>query len=316
MTDTIKERLAAETAQKNFKNAISQIQSKMDRYYRKYVFWEMEKDKANEGPPEMPDLAEVDAPIPLNVQSMPLSDRFESAAYELGQQYDLEFNSQSIEQVPFSQSAYAENLPLYQPAVFPSGQVMTKFVYWVTAQKDAYTPDLDEIRDEVVRAWKLREARDLAMAEGEQAAATARAQGTKLSEACAKPGRNFLDTGEVTWMTGGSVGLQAGGLPQPSTIPGVEFPGPDLLKTMFRLREGEVGVALDAPQATAYVIRVAKESPSLEERQQRFLSEGIRMRAVSFLANSDSRTILQNWYRDLMESYDVTWAQDPSTREQ
>ena len=110
---------------------------------------------------------------------------------------------------------------------------------------------------------------------------------------------------------GGSVGLQMGGMPQPASIPGIEFPGPDLLKTIFRLQKDEVGVALDGPKSTVYVVRVLDQKPSVEQRETRFISEG-RSQPVQILAFRDRQRLLGEWYANLLEKYDVKWTRDPS----
>ncbi len=311
VSESIKETIAAPTAQKKMKTAISQLQTQMDRYYRRFVTWDMDKKNKDRPQPEQPDIASVESPVPLSVQSMPMSSILECDAYELGQAYDLEFSQQSFRQIPFAQVAYEDNMSLYQPMVFPSGEAPTKYVYWITSQEVPYTPELAEIRDEVVKAWKVREARALAIDAAEELAITARQKKSSLSDSLAAPGRNFFQTGEITWMSTGSVGIASGAMPSPTEIPGVAMAGDDFRETMFRLDEGEVAVSFDAPQTTVYVIRVISKTPTNDQVAQQFFNDDSHATAMQYLEQSNRMKLLQTWYQDLLKKYSVSWKRDP-----
>ena len=45
--------------------------------------------------------------------------------------------------------------------------VNDQYVYWFSEKENARVPELSECRDQIVKFWKLQEARKLAMAEAE-----------------------------------------------------------------------------------------------------------------------------------------------------
>jgi hypothetical protein len=81
---------------------------------------------------------------------------------------------------------------------------------------------------------------------------------------------------------------------------------------MFRLNKGEVGVAMNADQSTAYVIQVNETGPDVQQRSATFFANSIRSPGLAYLARDDNQRVLGGWYQDLLESYDVIWERDPS----
>ena len=297
------------------KRTLAQVQSQMDRYYRQFSLWDADKRKSKAPQPELPDLAQISAAVPIQVVSLALEDELECDTNELGQAYDFEITQQYYRQIPFAEVAFVDNMSLYQPNKFPSGEAATKFIYWITAQEAAYTPPIGEIRDEVVQAWKTRQARELALADARKLAAKAREKQAPLAETLAAPDRKFFNTGEVTWMSTGNVGVASGALPQPAEIPGVAMAGDEFRRTMFRLAAGEVGVAFDAPKTTVYVIRVTQASPNAKQLAEMFFNDDSHATAFQYLQESSRYRLRSEWYQDLLKKYDVTWLHDPSRQD-
>lgn len=314
VADSIREKLAAPIAQQKMDKTLAQVLAQMDRYYRQYSYWQADK-KSKDPQPPLPDLAKITSVVPIEMVSQPLGDELECESHELGQAYDFEISQQSYRQIPFAEVAYEENVSLYQPNKFPSGEAVTKFVYWVSAEEPAYVPAFSEIRDEVNQAWKVQQARVRAQAEAEELASEARGKTAPLSESLAAPDRRFFNTGDVTWMSTGNIGVASGALPRPSEIPGVAMAGDEFRKTMFRMAEGEVGVAFDAPQSTVYVIRINKISPDEKQLADMLFHDDSHATAFQYLQESSRYRLRSGWYQDLLKKYDVTWLHDPSRQD-
>ncbi len=133
-------------------------------------------------------------------------------------------------------------------------------------------PSLDEIRGEVVRAWKLEQARPFA----EKAAkAFAESLAKKLASAGPKTespfknekvdGKPFVATDPVTKLTPGLPipgQLFMSGPPTPSEIRQIPFAGETLRDVLFQLAPKQVEVASDQPKTTYYVLALNRRIPA------------------------------------------------------
>ncbi len=315
VADEIRESLARRRAQRHMVEVIARVQGRAEAYYRKHAYWKIQLTKDKEAPePDTPTWDDIQEAEPVAIESVPLSDEFELEMYPLGQSYEIRLVNSGVDRLPFSAIAFTDSLPMYQPRRFPQQETSPVYVYWKTAEEAAYEPDLAEVRDEVVYAWKLDQARKFAKKAAESAAKTAREKRSALSEALAAEGRTFIDTGAISWMTGGSVGLQAGGMPQLGVIPGVRNVTDEMMHTIFRLQPGEIGVVTDSTKTVYYVVRVNEYLPELENRQEGFLATGADLPGLGSLKMRDTSQYLMSWYQGLQNELDVAWQRDPAAR--
>ena len=106
----------------------------------------------------------------MEAGQIPLSDPVQVQQYDLGKSIGFDFGT------PFYLVAYRDELPLFRTEVtLGSGeQSSLQFLYWKVQDEPPFVPELNDIRDEVVDAWRMREARALAQAEGTSLAGQAR----------------------------------------------------------------------------------------------------------------------------------------------
>jgi len=173
--------------------------------------------------------------------------------------------------------------------------------------------ETDQLRQEVVRAWKMIQARSMARDRAAQLAALARKTGKSLQEALAKePGVTVLEAGPFTWLTHGGISprlfVQAPP-PRISSIPQVELPGEEFMQTVFRMEPGQVEVAFNQPQTVAYVIRVKTFEPSDEVLWKMFLAEPYS--DYSTAAMLDQQKIRRAWLEQLKRQIGFRWERKP-----
>jgi hypothetical protein len=167
-------------------------------------------------------------------------------------------------------------LRLYQPVMTQDQSIEGLGHYYVVIMdKDTpgYVPELIAIRNEVVRAWKMQKAADLALAEAEKMA-------EQSNEAAATLAVTFPDAADVkrtipfTWLTPGITG----GTTNPriiyrmSEVPDVDAAGFDFMEAVFELGTGEATAVLNHPKTTAYVVRMASHSMSQLALYDQFLN--------------------------------------------
>jgi len=173
--------------------------------------------------------------------------------------------------------------------------------------------ETDQLRQEVVRAWKMIQARSLARDRAAQLAALARKTGKSLQEALAKePGVTVLEAGPFTWLTHGGISPRLfvpAPPPRISSIPQVELPGEEFMQTVFRMEPGQVEVAFNQPQTVAYVIRVKTFEPSDEVLWKMFLAEPYS--DYSTAAMLDQQKIRRAWLEQLKRQIGFRWERKP-----
>jgi len=215
-------------------------------------------------------------------------------------------------QVPFVQFAFAENLPEYRAEMDQDGE-NNFYLFWKTSEEPAYVPPLDEIRSEVVQAWKLNKARELAKKRGEEYAEQARTQKKSLAELFgSQPNMKVSEPAPFSWLTLGNVPLQQGAEPRLSEVDGVDQAGPDFMRMVFGLSAGGVGIAFNQPQDIVYVVRAIEFEPSEEQLRDEFAREN-PMRYLS-AAREDQRAIYRHWIEDLKTDADVRWLRQADVR--
>jgi hypothetical protein len=226
--------------------------------------------------------------------------------YELGKAYEMTFTSWPPQRVSFAQMAFQESVQPYRAQRIKGAQLDVEFLYWKVAEEEAFVPKLEDIRDEVVDAWKHREAFVIAKAEAEKLAKQAASDkplGESLSDL---DGLQVIQPAPFSWMSMGSTPFGGAGSPVLSQVDGVEAAGMDFMKSVFSLKQGEVGVAVDQPHDMVYVVRILAETPSDEMRKEQFLASGLTPE-VSQIAYVEIEGVWQDWYRDLEREMKVKW---------
>ena len=146
-----------------------------------------------------------------------------------------------------------------------------------TEEEPERVPPLEEIRDDVVDAWKLRKGAQLALAEAEQLAKGAKASGESLDIFLAGKPYETETTDLFSWLDFGTTPLEYlqynPRRPQISDAPPLESVGPKFMEKAFDLQPQQVATVLNHDQSSAYIIRVAKHEKPEEELRRQFLAE-------------------------------------------
>jgi hypothetical protein len=176
--------------------------------------------------------------------------------------------------VPFVTFAFSETLPTYKAEVDQDNENHA-YLFWKTQEEPAYVPPLDQIRDKVIQAWKMIQARELARKRGEEFAVQARALKKPLQELFGAQAKlKIAETGPFSWLTLGNVPADPGAQPRLSEVEGVDRAGEQFMKTVFDLQPAGVGVAMNVPQDTVYVVRLIVTWPRPSALSGRFSRPG------------------------------------------
>lgn len=306
----IRRNLARAPAQDKVTAALNSARTELRKYFQTHASWRARsKTEPNLPEPTPPDVKQLAEKHGLIGGETPLVDELQIGDYELGKAFDFSFEGNQFRRKSFAEIAYNGRLPLYQPDQIRSFEVDVEFLYWKTKEAEPFVPALPDIRDEVVEAWKSKEAFQRAKAEAEKLARAAKGDKPLKESLDATLAKNVLEPPEFTWLTRGAMPMGSGA-PMLNVVEGVEHAGQDFMKAVFALRPGEVGVAVNTPQTVAYVIRLVSESPQEEQRRTQFVEGGLTG-DMGFLARVELQGFLNQWHRDLEKEMQVKWHRPP-----
>jgi len=318
--------------------ALADARRTMDDYFGAHAAWEGTRKRSKDSEPTLPDLAEMFEDRGLTLHDTPLVDRLDLIEYDIGRAVDRNTGA------PFAFTAFreADRLYAYQARQFPPPRTDTlagatgdvPYLYWKIEDDNARVPELDEVKDKVIQAWKFARAYEKAMQEAEQFAQQARDGGTTLKGAFGTA-KQVIETAGTSYYDRsayyGSLLMMRENPRMPprvvlGRINGVEGAGPSFMKTLFDLELYEVGVIPTDWHETICVARVKAVSPSDKQLRDGFhdgvvrnvspgmpVSLPLEVRAVAMRSQQEYAGMQ---FEDLYEELEVEWRREalPDTR--
>ncbi|MBM4003704.1 MAG: hypothetical protein FJ295_10515 [Planctomycetes bacterium] len=283
--------LARPMADAEMNRRIDEARRAAERFGREWHEWNSEPDKSKEPVFDYKSVAES---LGIEAIETPLEDVLYYVNHELNADRS-------------SFDAFSDRVQINRAQLIRS-VVGGAFIWWKIKEEPSRTPALSEIRSDVIQAWKLREAVRLARQEAESLAAKAGDMESLKTAFGEEMAARVIETSEFTWMSI-TIPLAWGGSPSLGKVDGVETPGSDFMETVFKLKEGEIGVALDQPETHAYVVRIAKDVLSESDRRSRFMIG--RTNELFDLSLLENRDIYVQWITDVRSQMKVEWRRPP-----
>ena len=290
-------------ARQQMQAAVDSVEKPMQTYYSEYLVYqtakEMKDSSAKE--PVRPDVKKLAEAAGLPYRATGLNDITSMIQTPLGRS-----RLQSGE--GFAERAFSDNLQLFQPARtidfdFTAGKI-SEFLVWKTASRNVFVPKLDEVRQEVIDAWKKAKAEKLAEANAADIAA-------KLKDATGEDAWKSV-VGEAqlplvvkpalfTWMTSNPQFR-----PFLSDVPGIDTAGPEFMEKVFATPAGQTVVVSNAPKTAFYAVKVVEFLPDVAELEKRFVADTTQSgpRSIAF---TDAETLFADWYAGVEKELDVRW---------
>lgn len=211
----------------------------------------------------------------------------------------------------------ADDLPLYQPLLTRDAEG-NNYLTLVTERYPGKTPELEEVRDQVVAAWKREKAAELALKKAEELAKEASEKGGSLTDFFAGMENSPVAAGDIketdafSFLTIGRVAPSSRQVPlmlsQPEPL---IAPGPALMEGVFDLKPGEVGAELNHDRSIAYVLRIAERIGSENELRREFLRDGDRWLGSEALIRSRAQSKVMALVGNLLEESGLEWERTP-----
>lgn len=306
VAEDIRTLLATPIARTQLEAALGTVRGEMRSYYSKYIGWEVSPSSKDKPQPTPPDLRVLTEKHKLTLGEVPLVNVFQlqetdpitgKPVYEISQAFDMNF-------IPFAQYAFANDLRKFEVRSIRGYLLDTEFLFWKTDDQPERVPELSEVRDEVVRALKMRKAIELAKEDAKRAADELAKSGQRPSDAYRNdPNRRVIKADSVAWMTSSNLPEMP---PSPTRIPGVTYAGPDFMRAVFRLDANQAGMAVDNPQDTAYAVFVTKVDTSMDQLRTQFASVGPTNDTVN-MSMDEGRDALNRWFRQREKELELRW---------
>lgn len=315
--DQVAEDMVRDAAQKRMADALTRVESQMQDYFRQHTKYETTvKIKGDEGrePPAKPNLEQLAEELglihevigPYSVSTItettasgefiePIAGSVSMDSIQMGQSA----NFVQLAYSPASAESQEPSLGLFTPisTLSPNPGTMRQYLTWKIEQVAAYTPTLEEVKDEVVMAIRLKEARKLAV----QAAEAIVSQGkdkesVELKDLIPEDKRDSLKEGlgPFTWMT--SLGMSGASI---GTVPEIEAAGADFMKVVFTNEAGTISVATDQPGDVVYIIQADSFQPGEEELHEQFKQPMNRF--MSMMLGNNAGEIVGGYFEKMDE---------------
>jgi hypothetical protein len=315
MAEATKNRIRREIADEKIGKVLDKLRGQMDRYRALWSEYKVamlqqqgrkpgEKDQVKlPQVPARPDFAKLAKENGLSTEQTPLMSQWEARASDIG-------GSLVGGRDPVAHCAFAMAEFRAETSTSMSGDL---YLFWKVQETKDRVPKFDDpgVREHVLQTFKMIDARRLAIKAAEALAAEARQAKKPLKEAFAGRGElRVLTPPAFSWVTFGNVPL--GSAPEAariSDVKGVEFPGDEFMRTVFRLEPGGTGVAINAPQSVVYVIWLKEFTPSFRVLWKEFEVDDFSKYAPA--AMDDRQRTYRAWLDEIKAATGAEWKRKP-----
>ena len=319
MKDIIRQRLAATKVAEELTKSSNEIDGQLEGAYQKYLAAvlnaQADKQQVPEPPKTLTDLAPIaeehgfksgtTGPLSvLQLRELPLG---KSTAVD---------SDRTLLSMLFG----SKEFDLWQP-VATKDMFGNHYIVMKKSDTPSRVPTLAEVKDEVVKAWKLQQAAELAEKRAKEFAAKAQQNKTQLTAVFADdPAIKVVRTDPFSELTGGDVGFANGQLQQQpyrlSQPDGLVAPGPAFMKRVAELKDGEVGAVLNNDHTIAYVVRVVEHQPPLTELRTAYLAEANNWPGLNMMSRGHMQEIFASVANDIVAGSHLKWERKNDVTEQ
>lgn len=322
VADEIRRRLANERAAQRLQDKMNRVKADLDDLYVPYFDARLEAEASNaEETPEPPaglaDLKPLAEAEQLELVELDQAPQMGLRDTEVGG--SLNADPSARRPLPAWFLAFRpDDIDTYQP-LLSYDLDGNRYLILVNERYDAVTPELDDVRDQVVVAWKRTQAADLALAKAEELAKEIGASGKSLTEHFTAAGEDspvkpdaIEETDAFAFLTIGQVAPSARQIPLRLSQPApLVAPGPELLQGVFEIEAGEVGAELNHDHSIAYLLRIAQKIGTEDELRREFLRDGDRWMGAQALMQARATSKLSALLVNLLDESGLQWDRTP-----
>ncbi|MCS7470546.1 hypothetical protein NZK35_28170 [Stieleria sp. ICT_E10.1] len=279
--------------------AIAKARNVMRKYSRARAIYGDGTD-ATTPPPERPNLKALAEELGLSYRKIgpfdPVTLADEPIANSVEESTALTQRGVPFAAMMFGVEGQVIKQELFTPATSVDLESQRTYLSWKTEEQEAYTPELDEVRDEVVAAIRFAQARELAKQAAEAMAETANG-GTSLEELVPEDRQEnyFKDLGPFSWLNMVGFGsFTIGNIPELDSIE------EDFMKTVFNADGAKHVVAPNGPKRVYYVVKRTSLQPATSDLRAIFSQQSERIMAM-FMSDGTAGKVQQGFFETIDE---------------
>ena len=308
LSESVREKVRARLAREKISKIFAGLRQEMEENgtkWRKYEAQKIHKQAAT--PPEKLDLEALSKKYGVSTYRTGLVSNWESLKHDIGSSR-VEGGTQFVD-VAFKAMGTFRT----ERSIDVQGN---EYLFWKINETPESTPKFEDegVREQVLYAWKLSRARDLALKHAEQLAQTAIKDNVSLKEIFGNQADvKVLAPPAFTMLTEGNVPIGSSRTAlRYSEIEGAPMAGGDFMRAVFDLEEKQIGVGMNIPKTMVYVIRLDNYSPPQDVLWQIFLVDDFSKYAAA--AQNDFYQAQVAWLEDLKTSAGLKWELRPTER--
>lgn len=318
--DVIRREIASNNVAEQLTKLSGEIEAQLDGDYNKYLrdalAAEADKTAAPAPPTSLTNLAPIAEKYGLKADKTGPMSLLQLRDAAVGKSVVPE-SSRPLWQVLFG----GKDLDIYQPISTVARPDGNHFVAMKISDTPSRTPKLDEIRDEVIKAWKFQKAAEIAQKNADELAKKAQEKKEPLTTFFADdPSIKVSRTDPFSELTGGDIGVVNGQLEQSpfrlSQPEGLHAPDPDFMRRVFQLKDGEV-IALPSHDHTiVYVVRIVEHQPAINELRTAYLGEANTWSGLNNMTRDRMRDVGSQLIDDITKGSHLEWKRPADKLEQ
>jgi hypothetical protein len=310
-SDALKETIRREIAFERIRKGFDSLREQLAPYSRQWSEYRVlliqtrgkkkpeGSDKPLPAPPTPPDFEKLAKPFGFTTGKTPLVAQWELQDMEIGA-------SMVGARDPLGPYVFS-SMAQFRPEVSIDTN-SNLYLFWKTDEKKDSIPQFKDpgVRERVLQAYRMVEARPLAIKQAETLAAEARKSKESLKKAFAAwPDVRVVAPPAFSWITFGNVPLGSTPNARINTVSDVDGAGEDFMRAVFQMEPGQTATAMNAAQTTAYVIRLTKLEPSQKVLLSQFEAEDFNKYASAGL--SDQQQIAKGWLDGIKAAAGFKW---------
>ena len=280
VSDEIRRALANDKAVLELKglmeSAFGDLTTVYNRYGGELVEARSEERDPPPPPPRLADLSTMAKEKKLISEETVLLSAREMSETLVGKAVDAQTSKRAVTQAAFS------DLRLYEPLL---AQDLDGYWYLVVKVEDepSRIPELEEVRDQVVAAWKRSEAAQLALEKSDELAQEAQESGKSLKAFFTDNDQEVVTTDLFSWFSFGNTPVEMRRGPRLGDAPPLTAVDDSFMRKAFEMKSEDVFALLNFDHSNAYVVKLASRERTEEELRTAFLSEVNNSQAVQVL---------------------------------
>ena len=307
--DDIVKRLTDEAVDKRISAIFDAVKTDVAKYGESLALWQVAGDGAGPAPspPDVKKIAEIQGLEGGTSDLLNATQAF--AAGGIGGSFEFAASRElGMRQQRWIDTIFGGGSQMLQ-AVTSRDIDGNRYVSWKTEDQPEFTPSFQSAREDVLRAWRIVEARPLARKAAEELVADAKEGKTLEAVAASRGGLEVEKVGPFSWLTRGTAPF--GSAPELSQPDGLAMPGEELMQAVFALEPGQSTVAFNEPKTVCYAIRLGSFEPDEAQLKELFIAAVKDPRRLAAVAEDDTRQVYDRWLESIEKRHAVSWKREP-----